>query len=363
VADMTVKMIGLDIRDSDVEAVSGVLRSGMIAQGPEVAALEKAFCEKFGTKYAVAVNSGTAALHCLLGSLQMKPGDEVITTSLSFAATANMIIAAGGTPRCADVDEKSMNLDPQSVKARVTPKTRAILAVDLFGRLADYAALQKVAGPLPIFADACQSIGAKDANGRFSGGLAAGSAFSLYATKNWQCGEGGIVSTDDEQLALFCRRFRHHGQAGQSAYDYQHLGFNYRLTDFTARFARSQLELLDGHNRRRLEIAERYTKGLAGVDGIILPEIVPGHCVHQYTLRAKDRDKLRAWLQERGVMTQIYYPKALTTLPHLGEHVDRNSVPVATRLSQEVVSIPVHGLLTDAQIDYVITNIKQFYAE
>jgi dTDP-4-amino-4,6-dideoxygalactose transaminase len=355
-----VRMIGLTIRAEDVDGVSEVLRSGMLAQGPEVQKLEAAFAARVGVPHAIAMNSGTAALHAMLAAV-VRPGDEVITTALSFAATANMILACGATPRFADVDERTFNLDPASVAERLGPKTRAILAVDLYGRLADYERLREVAGGRAIFADACQAAGARAADGRAAGAVADASAFSLYATKNWQCGEGGLVTTADGELAAFCRRFRHHGQEPSGVYDYRHLGFNYRMTDFTARLARTQLELLDGANARRRVLAARYSERLADLPQLRTPEIDAGHALHQYTVRAERRDELRQALAAAGISTQIYYPKTLATLPHLGDHPDRARVPVATRLSDEIVSLPLHAKLADDDVDYVADQLRAFY--
>jgi perosamine synthetase len=361
-APRAVKMIGLELGDEDVAGVADVLRSGMLVQGPEVERLEERFAERVKARHVVAVSSGTAALHAMLAALDLRPGDEVVTTALSFAATANMIVACGATPRFADVDEATLNLSPASVAERIGARTRAILAVDLYGRLANYGALAAAAGARPVLADACQAAGARAADGREAGSLAFASAFSLYATKNWQCGEGGLIVTSDDRLAAFCRRFRHHGQEPGGAYDYRHLGFNYRMTDFTARLALTQLARLDAANRRRRAIAERYHAGLAAVDGLRPPPIAAhGHAWHQYTVRARRRDELRRALAESGIATQVYYPRPLTALPHLGAHPDAARVPIATRLCHEVLSLPIHSKLDDDDVDYVAQQIRAFY--
>jgi dTDP-4-amino-4,6-dideoxygalactose transaminase len=361
-AERVVRMIGLDIRDEDVVGVADVLRSGMLVQGPEVQRLEQRFAARVGVRHAIAVNSGTAALHCMLASLDLRPGDEVVTTALSFAATANMILAAGAVPRFADVDEHTFNLSPRSLSERLSPKTRGILTVDLYGRLADYETLAGVAGAVPVFADACQAVGAVTARGQQAGSLARASAFSLYATKNWQCGEGGMVTTDDDALAAFARRFRHHGQEPGGTYDYRHLGFNYRMTDFVARFAATQLELLDEGNARRRHLASLYAERLHDVAGVQLPGLPrAGHVFHQLTIRAERRDELRRALSDAGIATQVYYPRPLTDLPHLGEHPDRGRVPVARRLCAEVVSLPIHTRLSDDDVEYVAERVRAFY--
>jgi perosamine synthetase len=364
VADRKVSMIGLRVEDQDVAGVSEVLRSGMLVQGPQVAKLEEAFAARVGVRHCVAVNSGTAALHAMLAALDLRPGDEVITTSLSFAATANMILACGATPRFADVELETYNLDPASVAERVGPRTRAVLAVDLFGRLADYPVLREAAPGVPVLADACQAVGARDAQGREAGAHALASAFSLYATKNWQCGEGGLVTTDDDAVAGFCRRFRHHGQEPGGAYDYRHLGFNYRMTDYTARLAREQLRLLDEGNTRRRELALRYSALLAGLEGVSAPRVpAAGHAHHQFTIRVQGRrDQLRRALAEAGIATQIYYPAPLTQLPHLGSHPDRGAVPRADQLCREVLSLPLHPKLLEADVEQVAGEVRRFFA-
>ncbi len=254
------------------QAVVKVLDSGFIVQGPKISQLEAKFVALTGAKYAVAVSNGTAALHSALAVLGIGPGDEVITTPFTFVATANAILMCGATPVFADIDPVTYNLDPIAVEKVITKKTKAILVVNLYGLPANYQELKKIAKiyNLYLVEDAAQSVGASYYQ-KVSGSLADISCFSLYATKNLMCGEGGIITTNKKSLSQKIKRFRHHGQSETKRYHYDGLGYNYRLTDIAATIALGQLKHFSKQTARRQAIAQQYTHAFSNVPGLTPP--------------------------------------------------------------------------------------------
>ena len=345
-----------------IDAVMAVLHSGMLAQSSQVAAFESAFAEYCGVRHAVAVNSGTAAIHTMLCAAGVGPGDEVIITPFTFIATATPILMCGATPVFVDVDEHSYNLDPACVEAAITARTKAILAVHLFGLISDWHRLQAIADRhgLLLLEDAAQAVGALWGHTR-AGALGVAGAFSTYATKNLSTGEGGVVTTDDDTLAEFARRFRHHGQPAGSRYTYQHLGHNYRMTDIAGAIGRQQLPDLDDQNRRRREIADRYHEAFAPLPNVSVARFSDTTPVyHLYTLRSlTSRDAFRQALTERQVSSGVYYPVPLYRTP-VFEHLNypASSFPVCERLAEQVLSIPCHPGLSDAQVEHIIDAVR-----
>ena len=355
------------IGDEEKRAVQAVLDSGMIAQGPKVKELENAFAELCGTKYAIAVNSGTAALHTSLHAMGIGPGDEVITTPFTFVATANPVLMQGASLVFADIKPDTYNIDPVSVEKKITRKTKAIIAVDLYGQPADYRALQKVADEhdLKIVEDACQAVDA-ELEGKKAGSLGDMAAFSFYATKNIMSGEDGMITTDSGEYAELARRFRHHGQSEKTRYQYYDIGYNYRMMDIQAAIALSQLAKLENFSKKRIHNANLLSEGLKSVDGIITPTIKPEtrHVFHQYTIRVDPsigRDKLAEYLKSNGVGCAVFYPKPLHLHPHFARlGFKEGAFPVAERASEEVLSLPVHPSVQERDIDLIIDCVKRF---
>lgn len=352
------------IDSEERRAVDEVIESGMLAQGPKVAELEESWAKYCGTKHALAVNSGTAAIHCALYAAGVKEGDEVITTPYSFIATINPILMLGARPVLVDIDEETFNIDVSKIEAAITEKTKAIVPVDLYGQPCDWAELQEIAKKhnLKIVEDACQAIGA-EYKGIKTGSLGDFGCFSLYATKNIMCGEGGVVTTNSDEAAVAIRSFRQHGMV--APYEYANLGYNYRMSDLHGAIAVEQLKKVEEFTKKRQENARKLNDVLAGVAGIKIPTISENrsHVYHQYTiLLDKDiqRDQFIASLRDKGVGAGIYYPKPLHAYPHiakLGYKV--GDFPVAEDLAARVVSLPVHPKVTDEDIEIIAAAVKE----
>jgi dTDP-4-amino-4,6-dideoxygalactose transaminase len=347
--------------DEERDAVWEVMRSGLLAQGERVRELEERFAAMVGVRHAVAVSSGTAALHLALLGHGIGSGDEVITVPFTFIASANSILYTGARPAFVDVSPDDYCIAVDQVEAAITPRTRAIMPVSLFGQPADLPALDGIAERhgLILVEDAAQSHAARIGD-RASGSWGTG-CFSFYPTKNMTTGEGGMVTTDDAGVADRVRLLREHGM--RERYHHESLGYNFRMTDINAPIGLAQLAKLPALTARRRAIAARYDAELRGV---AVPRVRAGvtHVYHQYTLRVPRRDEFAARLAERGVGTGIYYPIPVhrqAAFEPLG--YGAHSYPVSERLAGEVLSIPVHASLTDDEVATVIAAVNAVAAE
>jgi perosamine synthetase len=342
------------------QAVLDVLETGIIAQGPRVKAFEEAFAEFCGVKYAVATTSGTTALHTALLAMGIGEGDEVITSPFTFIASANSILYVGARPVFVDIDPVTFNLNPALIEAAITPATKAIMPVHLFGLSCDMGAIMEIANRhhLLVIEDACQSHGAKY-QGQTAGSFGVGT-FSFYPTKNMTSAEGGMITTDDERIAETCRVIRQHGM--RRRYYHDELGYNFRMTDVHAAIGLEQLHKLPAFNKARRANAQYYSHHLSGV----IPPCEPDgyeHVYHQYTLRVKDgqRDALRDYLRANEIGSEVYYPVPIHQqtfyTQQLGYHM---SLPEAESAAAEVLSIPVHPALSEADLETVATAINKF---
>lgn len=324
-------------------AIHRVLRSGQFILGPEVAAFEEEVARYLGVKHAIGVNSGTDALVIGLRALGIGPGDEVITTAFSFFATAEAISMVGAKPIFVDIDEDTLNLDPGLVEQRITPKTRAILPVHLYGRPAEMERIVSLAKEHGLFIveDVAQGFGGGYA-GRKLGTIGDIGAFSFFPSKNLGAfGDGGLITTDREDIAGSVRKLRAHGSAAK--YKHEVLGYNSRLDSIQAAILRVKLPYVDRWNLARIQAAERYSVLLAGVPGLRVPVSSPdgGHVYHQYTVRVigKDRDEVRRATLEAGVDTQVHYPQPLHRTPiFAGDPFD---LPKSELAAEQVLSLPL----------------------
>ena len=348
------------------QLVLEVLRSGQLAQGPMVARLETSFAALVGVRHAIAVNSGTTALVASLQALGIGPGQEVITSPFTFAATVNAILEAGADVRFADIGLDDFNVDPDAMRSLVGPRTAVLLPVHLYGQPAEIAAIASLADAhgLALVEDAAQAHGA-EAGGRPVGSFGLG-CFSFYATKNVTTGEGGVITTDDDDVADRLRVLRNQGM--RARYDYEMAGHNYRLTDLQAAVGIPQLERLADVTKRRQANAAYLTEGLAGMPGLVTPAVLPErtHVFHQFTVRVGDdaplgRDDMVRALAERGVGAGVYYPKlafdyeCYRTDPRV--HLD--DVPNARRATEQVLSLPVHAGLAPEELETIVEVVRE----
>ena len=362
------------IDEADIAAVVDVLKSDWLTTGPMVERFEAAAAAYVGTAQAVAVSSGTAALHAMMAALEIGPGDEVIVPALTFAATANCVVYQGGVPVFADVDPDTLLISPESVERCLSPRTRAVIAVDYAGQPCDYAALQSLADrhSIRLLADACHSLGAHFGT-QASGSIALMTAFSFHPVKPITTGEGGMVTTDDERLAAFMRTFRNHGittdarqreQAGTWYYEMRTPGFNYRISDIQCALGIEQLKKLDGWIDRRSSIAAIYDRAFADHDHVIPVGRQPGsrHAWHLYVVRLPGGIRRRVYEQMRtdGIGVNVHYiPVHLHPFYRQRFGTGPGLCPAAEAAYEDILSLPVHPGLTDDQVQTVIDRLLE----
>ena len=341
-------------------AVARVLASGRFILGVEVSSLEVEVASYCEAAFGVGVASGTDALHLALKALDIGPGQEVILPSFTFIATAEAVAYCGATPVFVDIDPRTFNMDPNKVEESISPRTRAILPVHLFGLPAPMEELKEVAKAkeLALVEDAAQAFGAaiKDEKVGSMGDLA---CFSFFPTKNLNAyGDGGMILTSREDLAQRLISLRNHGSKGR--YLHQEIGFNSRLDEIQAAILRIKLSKIDWLNQQRRAVAQAYSRALAGV--VEVPTEPPGyhHVYHQYTIRTPHRDALLLHLKEKGIGCQVYYPVPV----HLQEpfkDTPRGTMEETEKAAQEVLSLPIHPFLTPGEVEEVIQAVLSFF--
>ena len=355
---MRIELSPVRIGDLERELVEQVLNSGRLAQGPMVTQFECKFAEMSRVKHAIAVSSGTTALELALRALNLKPGDEVITTPFTFVATINAVLLAGGTVRFADIDPDTFNIDPDAISRLLNGSTKAILPVHLFGLPCDMKMIATIAKEdgLRIVEDAAQAHFASTEDTPV-GSIDIG-CFSFYATKNVTCGEGGAITTNDDELAQLLTILRNQGM--ENRYNYVTVGHNYRLTELSAAIGLGQLHRAWEELAARMRNAAFLTAGLKGLPGFVVPTVTAGmnHVWHQYTIRVRNRDKLRDFLGERGIQTGIYYPHLISEYSTFENHrfVWHDDTPRAAQIVHQVLSLPVHGALTRADLEFIVSS-------
>jgi perosamine synthetase len=345
------------IGEEEKEAVISVLESGQLAQGPRVAQFEEHFAAFCGVRHAIATSSGTTALVAALLAHGIGPGDEVITTPFTFVASANSILATGAKPVFADIDEGSYNIDPDLVAAKITSRTKAILPVHLYGYPCDMDDIMQLAEShdLAVIEDACQAHGAS-IRGQKVGSFGTG-CFSFYPSKNMTTAEGGMITTDDDEIEERARLIRNHGQS--EIYHHVAPGYNFRMTELQAALGLVQLGRLPQWTRKRTENASYLSQRLSNV---VTPQVKEEyvHVYHQYTVRVeRDRDAALERLAEAGIGARVYYPLPVHQQPFYRRLGYEDSLPVAERMSREVLSLPVHPSLTEEELDQIASEVAR----
>jgi len=338
-------------------AIHEVIASGYLVQGPRVKKLEEKFAKLCGVKYAVATSSGTTALHLATLAHGIGPDDEVITSPFSFIASANCVLYTRAKPVFVDIEQDYFMLDPEKIEERITEKTKAILPIHLYGQIANMKPIIDIAEKhdLVIIEDACQAHGATCKNR--SVGSHGAACYSLYATKNMTTVEGGMILTDNEEIAERARLLRHHGCS--KTYEHVILGYNMRMTDLMASIGLAQIKKLKKWNTIRKKNAAYLTEGLSQIDGVVTPKIRKGadHIFHQYTIRIKNRDEAVKRLREMGVGVGIHYPTPIHQQPLYRDLGYTDNLPVAEAASQEVLSLPVHPALSQDDLDTIVESV------
>ncbi len=348
------------IEAEELEAVRQVLESRRLVQGAKAREFEDRFAGFVGTRHGVATNSGTAALHTALRCLGVGPGDEMILPAITFFSCAAMVGALGATPVAVDVTAEEYTLDPARAQEALTPRTRAMMPVHIFGQPADMGPLLDLAEDhdLAVIEDACQSHGARYED-RMAGSLGTLGCYSFYPSKLITTGEGGMLVTDRDDLADLARKFRNHG--GTEKHRHEFLGFNYRMTDLAAALGLEQLNRIDGFIATRTRHAASLTKGLQDLPGVLVPQVAEGrtHVFYQYVLRIENpfplgRDALIAALNARGIESRPSYPVPIYDQPAYAAFGRAAECPVAERVLPGLLEIPVHPSLSPADVNTIV---------
>lgn len=349
-----------DLKPRLMQAIESVLDRGSFIMGPNVKTLEQEAAEYLGVNYAVTLNSGTDALVIALLIAGIGAGDEVITTPFTFFATAEAISQVGATPIFVDIDERSYNIDIEQLENAITPRTKAVIPVHLYGLPVEMTQLSEIAAKyeLKVIEDVAQAFGAK-LHDRKVGTFGDIGCFSFFPSKNLGAyGDGGLLVTDNSEFAERAAILRAHGS--KKKYENEMIGFNSRLDEIQAAILRVKLPHIDEWNEKRRQAADRYNQALKNVSGIILPDhMCAGHVYHQYTIRVLEgkRSQLQAQLENSGISTMIYYPIPLHKLPVYESAYQHVTMPIAERLSQEVLSLPIGPYLTASTQEYITQQI------
>ncbi len=348
------------ITDEEIEAVTEVLKSGMLAHGDKVEKFQKKFAEYVNTSYGVATSSGTTALHSALVASGISMNDEVITTPFTFAATSNSILYTRAKPVFSDINKDTFNLDPSKIEEKITDKTRAIMPVHLYGQPADMDPIMDIAKEhdLIVIEDAAQAHGAVYKNKKV-GSIGDLGCFSFYPTKNMTTGEGGMVTTNSEELSIKAGMVRNHGESKR--YEQSILGYNYRMSNIAAAIGLVQLKYVDEFNNKRIENAKYLTEGLSDVEGITTPQVADDvkHVFHQYTIKVSSkRNEFRDYLTDHKIGTGVHYPIVLYEQPYYKSTGFTGDCPNAEECASQVISLPVHPSLTQEELDTIISTVK-----
>lgn len=362
---MHIPMVDLRAQHAEISAeveagLLAVMDSGQFVLGPQVAAFEQEAADSLGAAHAVSCGSGTDALHLALHALGIGPGDEVITTPFTFFATAEAIRYVGARPVFVDIDRRTFNLDPAQVEAAVTPATRALLPVHLFGQTAAMEPLQDIARrhDLRIVEDCAQAFGARRGE-KAAGTLGDAGCFSFFPNKNLGAyGDGGMITTDSAELALSLRELRNHG--GVERHHHTRIGYNSRLDELQAVVLRAKLKRVDQYNQARRRLAQHYSESLADLPDLLTPWPDPDgyHVYNQYTLQTPLRDRIQADLQNQGIACAVHYPRPLYQQPALAADYPGLSLPVTESITRQCLSLPLYPEMDESQVDAVVGALR-----
>ncbi len=357
-----------DITEEDVQAVAEVVRSGRLALGPKTEAFERQLAAYVGARYAIAVNSGTAALHLLVRALGLGPGDEVLVPSFTFVASVNVLLYERVKPVFVDIEPDTYNLDPNDLERKITPRTKGIMVVDVFGHPAEWDAILAIAEEhgLVVIDDACEALGA-EYKGKKLGTFGDAAAFAFYPNKQMTTGEGGMIVTDREDIARLTRSMRNQGRGEMGAWlEHERLGYNYRMTEMSAALGLSQLQRLEHLLARRARVAQMYTERLKGLDWLRTPVVRPyvrmSWFVYVITLsEGLHRDPLMKALARKGIPTRGYF-SPVHLQPYIRQMLGTHEamLPVTESVAQRTVALPFHANLSEQEIDVVVEALKEW---
>jgi perosamine synthetase len=367
---MQVRLSCPDITEKEIESVNEVLKTPYLSIGPKIVEFEKKIADYIGAKYAIAVNSGTSALHLIIRALGIKEGDKVITTPFSFVASANCILFERAKPVFVDIDLKTLNVDSKWIEEKIDDKTKAILAVDVFGQPADWDELRKIAKKygLKLIEDSAEAIGA-EYKGRKAGTFGDAGIFAFYPNKQITTGEGGVIITSDEKMAKLCRSMRNQGRGeGDDGLQHERLGYNYRISDINCALGIAQLERLDEILEKREAVAQMYNERLKDMQGVKIPYVAPQVKMSWFvyvirfddTYTKEDRNGILQKLEKKGVGCGNYFPP-IHLQPFYREIFGyrEGDFPVTEKVSKSTIALPFYNNLTEGQIDYVYQSLKE----
>lgn len=362
-----VSMSAPEINESDEQAVLEVLRSGRLALGPKAVEFEHAIEEYVGVRHVVAVSSGTAALHLIVKALGIGPGDEVIVPSFTFAASVNVLLYEGAMPVFADVEPETYNIDPLDVERKIGPRTKAILAVDVFGHPAEWDAILEVASRhgLRVIDDSCEALGAKY-KGRMLGQFGDAAAFAFYPNKQITTGEGGVIVTNDDSIAKLARSLRNQGRGEMGAWlEHERLGYNYRMDEMSAALGVSQLRRIEEFLAKRERVARWYTERLKNIPGVRPPVVKPhvrmSWFVYVVTLdEGLDREPVMRAMEEQGIPTRGYF-SPVHLQPYMRERFGYRGgeLPVTESVARRTIALPFHNNLTLEEVEMVVDALRR----
>jgi len=370
---LSISMSFPDINEDDVRAIIAVLHTGQLALGPQAIEFERLVAAYVGVKHALAVSSGTAALHLLVRALGLGPGDEALVPSFTFAASVNALLYEGVTPVFVDVEPETYNLDPADLARKVTPRTKAIMAVDVFGHPADWDAIQAVAQAhnLRVIDDSCEALGAEyagrdAARWRKLGSFGDAAAFAFYPNKQMTVGEGGMLVTDDDAIARLCRSLYNQGRGEMGAWlEHERLGYNYRMDELSAALGVSQFKRLETFLAKREKVAQHYTERLARLEWVRPPQVQPhvrmSWFVYVITLaEGLDRDAVIRKLAEQGIPARGYFAP-IHTQPYIRERLGdlSGTLPITEAIAPRTLALPFHNNLSEEAIDTVVEALKR----